>query len=155
VNAKRAIDQAIEESNPLGFTIPGMDSFLAMLSVEDPFRENPEETYAKIEDFVIDNLEHILEQVKPLAMEKIKEVKAMGNAGFLSDDQYGVDEWSYLLTKMVAHGLVEKIIKDSGSQESIDDRYSSYAICRHVYDRVQKRFKELGLPTIKATKGLI
>ena len=152
MTAKRAIDQAIEESNPHGFTIPGMDSFLAMLSVEDPFRENPEETYAKIEDFVIDNLEHILEQVKPLAMEKIK---AMGNAGVLSDVPYSVDEWSYLLTKMVAHGLVEKIIKDSGSQESIDDRYSSYAICHHVYDRVQRRFKELGLPTIKATKGLI
>jgi hypothetical protein len=142
VTAKQAIDQAIQESNPHGFTIPGMDSFLAMLSVEDPFRENPEETYAKIEDFVIDNLEHILEQVKPIAMEK-------------AGSDYSMGEWSYLLTKMVAHGLVSKIIENSGSQESIEDRYSSYGILSHVHDRVHRRFMELGLPVIKATKGLI
>jgi hypothetical protein len=142
VTAKRAIEEAVERSTTPGFTIPGMDGFLAMLSVEDPFSENPESTYAKIEDFVIENLEHILEQVKPIAMEK-------------AGSDYSTGEWSYLLTKMVAHGLVSKIIENSGSQESIEDRYSSYGILSHVHDRVHRRFMELGLPVIKATKGLI
>lgn len=150
MTAKRAIDQAMWESrDQMGpWTIPGLDSFLALLSVEDPFRENPEETYAKIEDFVIDNLEHIRKQVKPLAMEKVDEFKG-------EDFSYDVDEWSYLLTQMVANGFVEKIIQDDSGWESITDRYSSIAIGHHVHDRVKKRFIELGLPVIKATKGLI
>jgi hypothetical protein len=130
-----------------GFTLPGINGLLALLSVDDPFMEKPEETYSRIEDFVIDNLETLLQQTIPIAEEQLAAHKKEWDltVSIDPDSLSSLDEWIVIITKMAAHALVESIIDFSGTKEMILRRYSEGAIRQHVFDRVKAKIKNFGI----------
>jgi RNase adaptor protein for sRNA GlmZ degradation len=130
-----------------GFTLPGINGLLALLSVDDPFMEKPEETYSRIEDFVIENLEALLEQTIPIAEEQLAAHKKEWDltVSIDPDSLSSLDEWIVIITKMAAHALVESIIDFSGTKEMILRRYSESAIRQHVFDRVKAKIKNFGI----------
>ena len=146
MTAKQAIDGAVigDRDQTLlenGFSLPGINGFLALLSVQDPFLEKPEETYGRIEDFVIDNLEALLDQTVPKAEEVAhRSCDSLGHEVTNED----LDFWIEAVTKMAASALVERIMEISGTQEMILERYSRNAICGHVHDRAKDKMKKLG-----------
>ena len=153
VTAKQAIDLSIRRRGIFlekaqghamallesGFTLPGINGFLALLSVHDPFLEKPEETYQRIEDFVIDNLETLLEQTIPVAEQQLAAHKKEWDltVSIDPDSLSSLDEWVVIITKMAGHAL-------SGTEEMILGRYSEGAIRQHVFDRVKAKIKKLG-----------
>lgn len=153
MTAKQAIDSTLLESYDLpmgwtnGFTLPGINGLLALLSVDDPFMEKPEETYSRIEDFVIENLEALLEQTIPIAEEQLAAHKKEWDltVSIDPDSLSSLDEWIVIITKMAAHALVESIIDFSGTKEMILGRYSESAIRQHVFDRVKAKIKNFGI----------
>jgi RNase adaptor protein for sRNA GlmZ degradation len=130
-----------------GFTLPGINGLLALLSADDPFMEKPEETYSRIEDFVIENLEALLEQTIPIAEEQLAAHKKEWDltVSIDPDSLSSLDEWIVIITKMAAHALVESIIDFSGTKEMILRRYSESAIRQHVFDRVKAKIKNFGI----------
>ena len=160
VTAKQAIDLSIRSRGIFlekawgrtallesGFTLPGINGFLALLSVHDPFLEKPEETYQRIEDFVIDNLETLLQQTIPVAEQQLAAHKKEWDltVSIDPDSLSSLDEWVVIITKMAGHALVERIMALSGTEEMILGRYSEGAIRQHVFDRVKAKIKKLGV----------
>ena len=130
-----------------GFTLPGINGLLALLSVHDPFMEKPEETYSRIEDFVIENLEALLEQTIPIAEEQLAAHKKEWDltVSIDPDSLSSLDEWIVIITKMAGHAMVESIMALSGTEEMILRRYSEGAIRQHVFDRVKAKIKNFGI----------
>ncbi len=141
MTAKLAIDWALleEQGEPIpNFTIPGMDEFLAVMRMEDPLQDmGPEEAYAKIENFVMDHLDDIIELSKPWAQHYI--------------DKGSNENWLEIMVKMASWFLVDKLMKESGHYDSILERYHSWAISDHIGDRVVAKFRQLGLPVRRDT----
>lgn len=121
---KEAIEAVVNE-----FDLPGINSFLALLSVQDPFFEKPEETYARIEDFVIDNLDSVVEKAKKM----LKLIPPPSNPSV----------WFDVIARMVAFNCVQYIMEKSQTLDSILTRYSMNGIQNSVGERVTEMLKLL------------
>lgn len=140
MTAKQAIDRTVTRRD---FNLPAnaINGLLALLSVQDPFMEKPEETYEMIEDFVIDNLELLLDQTMPMAKD------AFGSKSLQPERPQirpNLDVYIQTMTMMAAMAMVNRVLDLSGAKDMVLQRYSEGAIRDHVITRVKAKIKDLG-----------
>lgn len=140
MTAKQAIDRTVTRRD---FNLPAnaINGLLALLSVQDPFMEKPEETYEMIEDFVIDNLELLLDQTMPMAKD------AFGSKSLKPERPQirpNLDVYIQTMTMMAAMAMVNRVLDLSGAKDMVLQRYSEGAIRDHVITRVKAKIKDLG-----------
>jgi hypothetical protein len=133
--AKHAIDMVVQESKPLVANLVPVDQILAIIRIEDPFDEKPEDTYKLIEDWVIDHLPTVYQRIDQL-------VDAVTNN--LRIQKVGEDTFTKMVLITAAHVLVDYIIQTS-NRTDIYDRYSDNAIMHHVFDRAKSKMSTMGL----------
>ena len=140
MTAKQAIDRTVTRRD---FNLPAnaINGLLALLSVQDPFMEKPEETYEMIEDFVIDNLDLLLDQTIPMATD------AFGSNSLQPERPQirpNLDVYIQTMTMMAAMAMVNRVLDLSGAKDMVLKRYSEGAIRDHVITRVKAKIKDLG-----------
>ena len=140
MTAKQAIDRTVTRRD---FNLPAnaINGLLALLSVQDPFMEKPEETYEMIEDFVIDNLDLLLDQTIPRAKD------AFGSNSLQPKRlqiRPNLDVYIQTMTMMAAMAMVNRVLDLSGAKDMVLQRYSEGAIRDHVITRVKAKIKDLG-----------
>ena len=140
MTAKQAIDRTVTRRD---FNLPAnaINGLLALLSVQDPFMEKPEETYEMIEDFVIDNLDLLLDQTMPMAKD------AFGSKSLQPERPQirpNLDVYIQTMTMMAAMAMVNRVLDLSGAKDMVLQRYSEGAIRDHVITRVKAKIKDLG-----------
>ena len=140
MTAKQAIDRTVTRRD---FNLPAnaINGLLALLSVQDPFMEKPEETYEMIEDFVIDNLDLLLDQTIPMATD------AFGSNSLQPERPQirpNLDVYIQTMTMMAALAMVNRVLDLSGAKDMVLQRYSEGAIRDHVITRVKAKIKDLG-----------
>jgi len=140
VTAKQAIDRTITRRD---FNLPAnaINGLLALLSVQDPFLEKPEETYEMIEDFVIDNLDLLLDQTIPMATDAVSRNSQQSERPDRPQILPNLDIYIQTMTMMAALTMVNRIINLSGM---VLQRYSEGSIRDHVITRVKAKIKDMG-----------
>lgn len=141
--AKLVIDSVVQQRKPIVVKLVPVDEILAILSIEDPFNERPEESYKLIEDWVIDHIPDIHQKIDQI-------VDPVSNN--LRNQRVEQSLLEEMILKTAANVLVDYIIRESGKSASIYDRYSDSAIVYHVYEEVEKAMRRMGLPVIKDSK---
>lgn len=131
------IDSVIHENKPIVVKLLPVDEILAILSIEDPFNERPEQSYELIEDWVIDHIPDIYQKIDQI-------IDPVSNN--LRNQRVEQSLLEEIILKTSANVLVDYIIQESGKSASIDDRYDHSAITYHVHERVEKVMRSMGLP---------
>lgn len=140
MTAKQAIDRTVTRRD---FNLPAnaINGLLALLSVQDPFLEKPEETYEMIEDFVIDNLDLLLDQTIPMAKDAVSRNSQQSERPQILPN---LDIYVQTITMMAALTMVNRIINLSGAKDMVLQRYSEGSIRDHVITRVKAKIKDMG-----------
>ena len=140
MTAKQAIDRTVTRRD---FNLPAnaINGLLALLSVQDPFMEKPEETYEMIEDFVIDNLDLLLDQTIPRAKDAFGSNSLQPKRPQIRPN---LDVYIQTMTMMAAMAMVNRVLDLSGAKDMVLQRYSEGAIRDHVITRVKAKIKDLG-----------
>jgi hypothetical protein len=139
VTAKQAIDRTITRRD---FNLPtnAINGLLALISVQDPFLEKPEETYSRIEDFVIENLDLLLDQTIPMAKDAVRHQRSE-RPQILPN----LDIYIQTMTMMAALTMVNRVLDLSGAKDMVLQRYSDGGIRDHVITRVKAKIKDMGI----------
>ena len=140
MTAKQAIDRTVTRRD---FNLPAnaINGLLALLSVQDPFLEKPEETYEMIEDFVIDNLDLLLDQTIPMAKDAVSRNSQQSERPQILPN---LDIYVQTITMMAALTMVNRVLDLSGAKDMVLQRYSEGAIRDHVITRVKAKIKDMG-----------
>ena len=143
MTAKQAIDRTVTWRD---FNLPAnaINGLLALLSVQDPFLEKPEETYEMIEDFVIDNLDLLLDQTIPMATDAVSRNSQQSERPDRPQILPNLDIYIQTMTMMAALTMVNRIINLSGAKDMVLQRYSEGSIRDHVITRVKAKIKDMG-----------
>jgi len=143
VTAKQAIDRTVTRRD---FNLPAnaINGLLALLSVQDPFLEKPEETYEMIEDFVIENLDLLLDQTIPMAKDAVSRNSQQSERPDRPQILPNLDIYIQTMTMMAALTMVNRIINLSGAKDMVLQRYSEGSIRDHVITRVKAKIKDMG-----------
>jgi hypothetical protein len=138
VTAKQAIDRTITRWD---FNLP-INGLLALISVQDPFLEKPEETYEMIEDFVIENLDLLLDQTIPMAKDAVSRNSQQSERPQILPN---LDIYVQTITMMAALTMVNRVLDLSGAKDMVLQRYSEGGIRDHVITRVKAKIKDIGI----------
>jgi hypothetical protein len=141
VTAKQAIDRTITRRD---FNLPtnAINGLLALISVQDPFLEKPEETYEMIEDFVIENLDLLLDQTIPMAKDAVSRNSQQSERPQILPN---LDIYVQTITMMAALTMVNRVLDLSGAKDMVLQRYSEGGIRDHVITRVKAKIKDIGI----------
>jgi len=144
VTVKESIDQVVLRSRPHSLLLedqdllelPGVNQFLAMMRVDDPFQDQPvEDAYLAIEGWVLDHIPQLIQFLKENPQANWLVAAANATPGIVKSET--------LIILAAAQTLVHKIIQQSGRTD-IFDRYSETSIITRVFSKVSDELVKLG-----------